>query len=132
MKKITVIILFFMACSSHKKSSPNEIIGTPKKINNIEVAENEFPKLMTWNEAVEACAGLGNGWRLPTDEELGDMFRSKNELGDFSNSDGYWSSSEHENEVTHKIEVWCRFFWDGHGLARDKTEKDLARPVRSL
>ena len=36
----------------------------------IEVAENDFPDEMTYDQAKRACAGLGNGWRLPTQNEL--------------------------------------------------------------
>ena len=47
-----------------------KIIGTPIKIGNLEVAQNDFPKWMNWDEANSACEGLGNGWRLPTKDEL--------------------------------------------------------------
>ena len=48
----------------------SKIIGTPIKIGNLEVAQNDFPKGMAWIEAKNACANLGSGWRLPTQDEL--------------------------------------------------------------
>ncbi len=36
----------------------------------LQVADNDFPNVMSWGQAMRACAGLGNGWRLPTKEEL--------------------------------------------------------------
>lgn len=46
------------------------IIGVPYKISNLEVAANDFTTEMDYSEAVEACSSLGDGWRLPTSEEL--------------------------------------------------------------
>ena len=48
----------------------DSIIGKPIKIGKLEVAQNDFPKTMFWNDAVKACTDLGKGWRLPTKDEL--------------------------------------------------------------
>ena len=48
---------------------------------------------MSWNEAKEACANLGNGWRLPTKDELNLIYENKNVVGGFANY-YYWCSTE--------------------------------------
>jgi hypothetical protein len=76
-------------------SSPNDIIGTPIKIDNLEVAQYDFPEKMSWQSAESACASLANGWRLPTEEELKNLYFNKDKtccLGDWN----YWSSAEYD------------------------------------
>ena len=48
---------------------------------------------MNWEDAKEACANLGIGWRLPTRLELLLMYNNQYELGGFANN-YYWSSTE--------------------------------------
>jgi hypothetical protein len=77
-----------------------QVIGKPIKIGNLLVAQNDFPKEMNWNNAKTACAKLGQGWRLPTKDELNTLYQNKEKIGGFtnnvlsktSNSD-YWTSS---------------------------------------
>jgi len=61
----------------------------------IEVAKKDFPKPMNWDDAMSACEGLGNGWRLPTKEELNEMYKQLHRKGKgyFQNT-WYWSSSQ--------------------------------------
>lgn len=61
----------------------------------LQVANNDFPNKMDWDEATSFCQNIGNGWRLPNIEELEAMCYQLhwNGKGDFK--DGwYWSSSE--------------------------------------
>ena len=94
-----------------KIDSPNSysasIIGRPIRIGSLEVAENDFPKSMNWNEAVKACTDLGNGWKLPTKYELNLMYLNKDKIGDVANK-GYWSSSEGA-----KSDAWRQDFLNG-------------------
>ena len=46
--------------------------------------------VMTWNEAVEYVKSLGDGWRLPTKDELNQIYESNN---DFI-AGNYWSGTE--------------------------------------
>ena len=71
----------------------SKIIGTPIKIGKLEVAQNDFPKVMNWNDAVKACADLGSDWRLPTKDELKLMYYNRDEIGGFARW-FYWSSTE--------------------------------------
>jgi hypothetical protein len=74
-------------------NKPVNIIGKPIQIGNLLVAQNEFPIKSGWNSAKLACIGLGNGWRLPTKDELYILYQNKNVLRNFSKY-GYWSSTE--------------------------------------
>ena len=69
------------------------IIGTPIKIDNLEVAQYNFPESMNWYDAQEVCAKLGNSWRLPTKDELNVMYQNKDKIGGFAYY-LYWSSTE--------------------------------------
>ena len=77
----------------------DSIIGVAIKIGNLEVAQNDFPKEMTWIEAKKACVGLGSGWRLPTKDELNLIYQIKDKIGGFANyhsNNYYWSSTEYD------------------------------------
>ena len=56
------------------------------------VAENDFPETMPLDEAIEACADLGDGWRLPTMDELNLMYENKDKIGGFA-KEYYWNST---------------------------------------
>jgi hypothetical protein len=101
-KKDTPIALSTLISSEKpKKETPNSysasIIGKPIRIGNLEVAQNDFPAPMNWYDAKKACADLGNGWRLPTKDELNIIYKNKDKIGGFASS-AYWSSSEYGNE----------------------------------
>jgi len=74
--------------------SAKEIIGAPIKIGNLLVAENDFPEVGSI-EASSICQKLGNGWRLPSIDELKLIYKltQKKNIGNFSTNDSYWSSS---------------------------------------
>lgn len=65
----------------------NLIFNHPVTGEKIEVALNDFPNLMTWPEALEACNNLGNDWRLPTILELKTIYEliHKKGVGNFLN-----------------------------------------------
>lgn len=108
------------------------IIGKTIKIGNhtnIEVAQNNFPYKMTWEEAKEACKELGPRWRLPTKAELQTMYIASHldETIPMFNNGQYWCSTE-----LSYTEAWGYNFGMGSGdniLSKDK--KNLVRAVRS-
>ena len=78
---ILVVIIFLI--SKKKKKEPlknfgvktsNKITGRPFKIGNLEVAQNNFPEDINWTDAKKACDTLGEGWRLPSKDELNILF----------------------------------------------------------
>jgi len=70
-----------------------EIIGKPIKIGNLLVAQFDFPKQMNWDDAKKASTEIGEGWRLPTEDELMILLKNKDKIGGFANA-AYWSSTE--------------------------------------
>jgi hypothetical protein len=76
----------------------------------VKIALSDFPGIMEWEEANNACKSLGKGWRLPTFTELKEMHKFQKEIGGFCNLDGnstdillrperfndYWSSDNSE------------------------------------
>lgn len=61
---------------------------------NIEIHPKE--KRLRWDEAVAYCKSLGEGWRLPTIQELWYIFEDENLRKEFNKED-YWSSTEYGN-----------------------------------
>ena len=61
----------------------------------MQVAKEDFSSKMNRDDAMSACEGLGNGWRLPTKEELNEMYKQLHRKGKgyFQNT-WYWSSSQ--------------------------------------
>jgi hypothetical protein len=62
-----------------------------KTIYNLVIYDKDLGK-MKWKDAIKACEDLGNGWRLPTKDELILLFENKDVTGDFGDR-SYWSSS---------------------------------------
>ena len=102
------------------------IIGKPIKIGNIEVAEYDFPKKMNWEDAKIFCADLGEGWRLPTKEELNILYESKVAIVASANN-YYWSSTE-SGDIT----AWLQRFSNGNDYYTNKSSKLYVRAVRAL
>ncbi len=80
--------------------SSNPIIGNTIKSENIEVAEKDFPEKMNWEDAKKACERLGEGWRLPTIEELKIICQNKT-VNEFNIKDShpYWSSTKNGEDI---------------------------------
>jgi hypothetical protein len=81
---------FFEACIVRDIPDKIEYINF---IGDLEIAKNDIPGTMTWDEANIACAKLGNGWRLPNRDELFNLWYKRKNIGGFTNS-VYWSSEE--------------------------------------
>lgn len=98
----------------------------------IQVAENDFPQTMGWDNAMNACKGLGNGWRLPNKEELSVMYEQLHKHGKGNFKDNiYWSSSEkdagHALNFSFDIDNYNGFYED-----LEKLNKLHVRAVRAL
>jgi hypothetical protein len=120
MKKNILIATFLFICSTviGQDYTSASIIGKPFKLVGLEVAQNDFPKEMTWISAENACNSLGKGWRLPTKEELDKIWISlaKKKRGGFS-SKIYWSST-----LKSDVYAWVQDFDLEYGQGR----KDFA------
>ena len=58
----------------------------------IEIYKNDIPGVR-WNKAQSFIELLGDGWRLPTKDELNVMYKYKDKIGGFADY-YYWSSTE--------------------------------------
>jgi len=87
----------------------------------------EAPEPMGWFDAREWCESLGEGWRLPTSEELKSALENK--VPGFKSGSHYWTSYSYANSRS----------WFGYG-DNDKVEgnyddrdnKNAVRPVRDI
>lgn len=95
MKNIFIFfILFYFNNNLHaQKISNSLIIGKSIKIEKLEIAQYDFPNTMNWSDAKNACASLGEGWRLPTMSELKILYLYKDDYLS-SMRKAYWSSSD--------------------------------------
>jgi|Laugresbdmm110sd_1035091.scaffolds.fasta_scaffold05344_3 hypothetical protein len=127
MKKLLIIPMLFM-CSMviGQTYNSDSIIGKPIRIRNLEVAQNDFPKEMTWYDAKKACTDLGNGWRLPTKDELNLLYINKDKIGGFADY-YYWSSTEYNNSY-----AWIQDFDGGKQYDDYKSDKYYVRAVRAF
>ena len=64
--------------------APSTIIGKSIKIGSLVVAQHDFPDMMNWLDAKSACERQGEGWRLPTKDELNILYQNKNKIGGFA------------------------------------------------
>ena len=86
----------------------DKIIWEPIRIENLKVAQNDFPTQMIWNDAVKTCTDLLNDWRFPTDDELNLMNLNKDKIGGFANYP-HWSSNKSVFD-----NAWVQDFEDGN------------------
>ena len=120
-----------MSCFTMAQTS-TETIGKPVGIGKLEVAQFDFPEQMRCDDAKVECAKLGNGWRLPTKDELNILYQNQVKIGEQEfHAYGYWSSTEGVNE--NQIDpMWSLDFRNGNWIAYGKAVKLYVRAVRSL
>jgi len=79
-----------------------------------------------WEDAKKVCEDLGDGWRLPTREELHLMWLNRESIGGFAVA-YYWSSSEFNDYGS-----WGQSFYDGYQGNYFKLTTNYVRAVRDL
>ena len=95
------------------------------KFGNLEIMTEDLG-INDWYGAVKACADLGDGWRLPTKDELNILYENKDKIGGFAN--GYYrSSTEVDNDF-----AWTQDFNDGLQYANVKNYGTDVRAVRAF
>jgi hypothetical protein len=94
-----------------------------------EIAPNLLEKgNIDWNDAVKYCTLLGNGWRLPSREELQMIYKSDNDLNGNCN---YWSSAV----CNDRSRAWYQNMHKGDQFTTNKdfsTNDYRVRPVRDI
>ena len=83
---------------------------------------------LNWNDAILYCFSLNvdgkTGWRLPTNEELNEIYESANDF----EKDTYWSSTD---EIVNG--AWCQYFGDGNRFNGHKNFGNYyVRAIRDL
>ncbi len=121
-----MLFAFYMSMGQSVDSA--SIIGKSIIIGNLVVAQNDFPKVMNWNDSKLACAALGKGWRLPTKFELNTLYQNKYRILGFAYNP-YWSSSELDFNAS---VAWVQDFNDGNQYASYKNVATCVRAVRSF
>jgi hypothetical protein len=107
--------------------SNNSISYSTVKIGDLEVMTKDLGE-MNWDDAMKACADLGNGWRLPTKEELNILYQNKDKIGGFGEKRvWYWSSTESDATSAYSFS-----FSSGDAYGSNKTGTDVVRAVRSF
>ena len=85
----------------------NGLILTSDNGEQIEVYPKNLDGAYSWNDAIAACEALGDGWHLPTKEELNLLFSNKEKIGGFKEGD-YWSCSEYST-----ANAWYQYWSSG-------------------
>jgi hypothetical protein len=97
------------------------------RIGNLEIAPNDFPSMMNWQDAINACKALRKGWRLPTKDELNTLYKNKDAIGGFEMHSYYWSSTEFDG-----TKAWPQAFFDGNQYEYNKSTTFYVRAVRNF
>ena len=84
----------------------------------VKISLSDFPKIMCWEDANNACKSLGKGWRLPTKDELKEIYNSKDEIGGFQHK-YYWSTSEYAIDKYKYGKAWIQNFKHGYQFGYD-------------
>ena len=136
MKKLFAILLVTVLTSCGAVLEPpksntdyKNIIGKPIKIGNLEIAQYDFPDKMNLNDAKKACADLGEGWKLPSQDELNYLYENKVAIGGFANN-RYWSSAELPTRDFYSG-AWYQNFGNGNQANDDKDDTYYVRAVRT-
>ena len=81
---------------------------------------------MKWDEAQAAVTKLGDGWGLPTKDELNVLYQNKDKIGGFAGN-YYWSSTEANNYY-----AWFQDFNVGVQVNVDKVNAYYVRAIRAF
>ena len=114
---------------SSEESAQSILITHPISGERIKVAVKDFDDKMNWESAKKACSSLGNGWRLPTYEELKVMHEElhKNAKGNFK-PDVYWGNAWNDSS-----QAIMYYFNSGNSFSTNKlNEQHYVRAVRNF
>ena len=103
------------------------------------VAERDFETVMNWGSAKKACQDLGNGWRLPSMDELLSMHEQlyKNGKGNFKTGkkllhEDYWSSELFVSSITGRVDNKHVYIFDFNGAVFNTSHIEEAAYVRAV
>ncbi|PQB03313.1 hypothetical protein BST83_18595 [Polaribacter filamentus] len=127
MKQLLLIPMLFVCYLGMGQEAPEDIdiIGTPFTIGSIEVAQLDFENEINWFDSGRACAALGDGWRLPTVDELNVLYTNREIIG--CKRTVYWSSTR---QGKHKPAATRDFTANGQVLQQNTNLSFGVRAVR--
>jgi hypothetical protein len=132
-EKIKSTVLLVSAIDTVGNAKP--IVGKSIKLGRLEIAQHDFPSPMMQSYAKEECEMLGNGWRLPTKDELNLLYKNKGKIGGFFDSKYLCSSLNNDRSG----DLWSRDaplivdFKNGVGEYASMSSKNYYfRAVRSI
>ena len=126
--KYLIIILFTLLSNllySQNKNSIETLNADEIKVGNLKVKRYDAGK-MSWDDAIIACEKIGEGWRLPTKQEMAVLYRKKAVIGGFE-KDGYWSSFSIDGHL-----AFVQSFYKNINGPNAKHDLLFVRPVKSL
>ena len=110
---------------------------------NLEIYPKDLPEKLSWKKAMEVCETLGDGWRLPTIDELNEVYTFYCEGFNYVTFKHpyYWSSSDktlagilpNYEDISNRFFAFGRHFNSNKDrLEIDKEHRHGVRPVRDL
>jgi hypothetical protein len=125
------VVAKYMPANGLRSTTDSSIDSPPLlRIGNLEIYPNDFPTTMEWIEAKEACNALGDGWRLPTKEELNTLYQNRKNIGGFD-SVNYWSSTEFAYMYAWKQNFFTGIRYFKRNTGRKRYSYNI-RPVRTI
>ena len=141
MKKLLYlgILLMFGSCGSNEvvsnpinesDSSSSTVNVDGREVSTIKIDDlvvmTEDLGEMNWEEAKKACKNLGDGWRLPTKDELNILYHNKDKIGGYTLVN-YWSSKMGDLSTS-----WIQNFDNGSQVGNLNSDTNSVRAVRSI
>jgi hypothetical protein len=143
--KLFILCLIIISASglSAKKTDNGSIVSEKKEtIQNAKISAAETSLILkecslevkkadekgsfNWKEAKSLCESYGEGWRLPTKDELKCLYTNKDNVGGFLR-DWYWSSDR-----VGQFNIWVQSFSNGKQFGYSNSNSAKVRCVRSI
>lgn len=134
--KLLILTLFFPFLFLSQKC----IIKKPYVMDSLLVSRQDLPNRLTFEEAKIACQELGDGWRLPTKQEMLKICENKKIKGFSSqiqlindafyyedNGLYYWTDQEYGSNYS-----WIYYKYESYFAITLKKEYLYVRPVRNI
>ncbi len=136
--KYIIPLIFFFLFKITYVSSQNVILEIesqpyfqifPDKYS-IEIADNDFPHQMHWKNAMAACQRLGDGWRLPSSDELYYIYFNTTLKNEFKKG-WYWTNEQMDLDKASYVDFSGADYHSG-GYVFNESELASFRAVRNL
>lgn len=127
-----LVASFFMSCTSTPPKSNwdyENVLGKTIKVENLEIAEYDFPTETHWAEAKNLCSNLGEGWRLPNREELNLIYLNREKIKNLK-FEKYWCVSD--DKAQYFGYAYIQDFYSGKPGFQYQSGIALARAVKKI